>query len=336
MKLRYLTLALGLSGMLAACDQPPSNTKSAASTTTVATVNDSSPVLATVNGAPITEAVFELYQQQMQARAPGNPAALNRESILNEVINLELARQSGEKEGVSKDTKVQLQVEQQTRAVLASAAIQQHMSANPVSDEDLKKIYEEQVPKGDEYKARHILVEDEDAAKKLIAELDKGADFSELAKQHSTGPSGKSGGELGWFSPKQMVAPFSEAAASLEKGAYTKEPVKTQFGWHIIILDDSRSATPPSFEQVKPQLQAFVQKQRVQEYINGLREGANIVMTEPPTAAEAPQPEATEQAASTEPAEQPAASAEPAEAAESADEKKDEPENTVAGEDEKK
>ena len=331
MKLRYLSLALGLSGLLAACDQPPANTKSTESTTTVATVTDSSPVLATVNGAPITEAVFELYQQQMQARAPGNPAAMDREAILNEVINLELARQSGEKEGVGKDSKVQLQVEQQTRAVLASAAIQRYMSTHPVSDEDLKKIYDEQVPKGNEYKARHILVEEEDAAKKLIAELDKGADFSELAKKNSTGPSGKSGGELGWFSPKQMVAPFSEAAASLEKGAYTKEPVKTQFGWHIIILDDSRATTPPPFEQVKPQLQAFVQKQHVQEYITNLRKDANIVMTTPPAAA-APEPEVTGQAASAEPAE----SAEPAASAEPSDEKKDETESGKASESEQK
>jgi len=282
MKLRYLSLALGLSGLLAACDQLPSNTQNSEPAATVESVNDSSPVLATVNGAPITEAVFELYQQQMQSRAPGNPAAMNRETILNEVINLELARQSGEKEGVGKDTKIQLQIAQQKRAVLASAAIQQYLSANPITDEELKKIYDEQVPKGDEYKARHILVEDEDAAKKLIVELDGGADFSELAKEHSTGPSGKSGGELGWFSPKQMVAPFSEAAAKLEKGAYTKEPVKTQFGWHIIILDDTREASPPPFEQLKPQLQAFVQKQRVQEYITRLRQSATIEIKEQP------------------------------------------------------
>ena len=319
MKLRYLSLALGLSGLLAACDQLPSNTQNGEPAATVESVIDSSPVLATVNGAPITEAMFELYQQQMQARAPGNPAAMNRETILSEVINLELARQSGEKEGVSKDTKIQLQIEQQKRAVLASAAIQQYLSANPITDEELKKIYDEQVPKGDEYKARHILVEEEDAAKKLIIELDGGADFSELAKEHSTGPSGKSGGELGWFSPKQMVAPFSEAAAKLEKGAYTKEPVKTQFGWHIIILDDSRASAPPPFDQVKPQLQTFVQKQRVQQYITGLREGANIVMNTPP-AATAPQPAVTEQAATAEPA----------------DENKDEPANEASGGDEQK
>ena len=163
--------------------------------------------------------------------------------------------------------------------------------ANPVSDEELKKIYQEQAPSGDEYKARHILVKEEDEAKTLIVELDNGADFSELAKQHSTGPSGKSGGELGWFSPKQMVAPFSEAVAGMEKGAYTKQPIKTQFGWHIIILDDTREASPPPFEQLKPQLQAFVQKQRVQAYITRLRESATIEIKEQPPAAAADQAE---------------------------------------------
>jgi len=166
------------------------------------------------------------------------------------------------------------------------------MQTNPISDEELKKLYDEQVPKGNEYKARHILVEDEEAAKKLIVELDGGADFSELAKEHSTGPSGKTGGELGWFSPQQMVAPFSEAAATLEKGSYTKQPVKTQFGWHIIILDDVRESTPPAFEEVKPQLQTFVQKQRIQDYIASLRQSATIEIKEAPTAAETTEPAA--------------------------------------------
>ncbi len=297
MKLRYLSLALALSGLLAACDQRPTASQNTPPSAAAATVNDTSPVLATVNGAPITEAVFTLYQQQMQARAPGNPAAMNRDTILNEVINLELARQSAEKKGLGKDTRLQLQVEQQKRAVLASAAIQQYLTDHPITDEELKKLYDEQVPKGNEYKARHILVDDEETAKKLIKELDNGADFSELAKANSTGPSGKSGGELGWFSPKQMVAPFSEAAAKLEKGTYTKEPVKTQFGWHIIMLDDSRTATPPSFEQVKPQLQAFVQKQRVQQYISGLREGAKIVMNTPAAPADSAAPAESAKAA---------------------------------------
>ncbi len=293
MKLRYLTLAIGLTAALAGCDQLQ-NTGKNASTATIAPIQDTSAVVATVNGTPITEAMIDLYEEQMQGHRPG--PQMDRATILEEVINLELASQNGTKEGLDKDTHIQLQVDQQRRAVIATAAIQKYLDANPITDEELQKIYDEQVPKGNEYKARHILVDDEEQAKKLIAELDKGADFSELAKKNSTGPSGKSGGELGWFSPKQMVAPFSEAVAKLEKGSYTKEPVQTQFGWHVIILDDVRESTPPSFEQVKPQLQTFVQKQRVQSYINGLRQGAQIDIKEqqPPAASE---PAASEPAA---------------------------------------
>ena len=291
MKLRTLTLAVLMSGLLAGCDQMPAGNSSVSATASAPVINDTSAVVVTVNGAPITETVIELYQEQMQSRRPGTP--VDRNTIIEEVVNLELASQNGSKEGLDKDTRMQLQIDQQRRAVLATAAIQNYLNSNAITDEELKKIYDEQVPKGSEYKARHILLEDEEAAKKLIVELDGGADFSGLAKEHSTGPSGKSGGELGWFSPKQMVAPFSEAAAKLEKGSYTKEPVKTQFGWHIIILDDERESTPPDFEQVKPQLQSFVQKQRVQDFISGLRQGASIEMT----AAPEPEPAATEPAA---------------------------------------
>ena len=286
MKLAYLTLALALGGLLTACDQIPLNgPNKTPEITATATVNDTSTVLATVNGSPITEAVVVLYEKQLHARRPGNPLGQDRRAILEEIINLELARQSGEKQGLDKDVDTQLQIDQQHRAVIATAAIQHELETNPVSDEELKKIYQEQAPSGSEYKARHILVKEEDAAKTLIVELDNGADFSELAKQHSTGPSGKSGGELGWFSSEQMVAPFSEAVAAMEKGLYTKQPVKTQFGWHVIMLDDTRDASPPPFEQLKPQLQAFVQKQRVQDYIGKLRQSATIEIKEQQAAA---------------------------------------------------
>jgi peptidyl-prolyl cis-trans isomerase C len=285
MKFRYLTLAIGLGALLAGCDQLQ-NAGQSSSTSPAPAINDTSAVVATVNGKPITEAVLDLYEQQMKGHRPG--PAPDRETVLDEVINLELASQSGASEGLDKDTDIQLKIDQQRRAVIATAAIQKFLDANPITDEELHKLYDEQVPKGSEYKARHILVDTEDEAKKLIAELDKGADFSELAKKHSTGPSGKTGGELGWFSPKQMVAPFSEAVAKLEKGKYTETPVKTQFGWHVIMLDDVRESTPPSFEQVKPQLQAFVQKQRVQQYIKKLHEGAQIeIKDEQPAAGEA-------------------------------------------------
>jgi len=277
MKLRYLTLALGLTGLISACDQIPLNPEGQGNTAAVAApVKDDSPVMASVNGTPITENMFVLYQKQRQSRRPNDVANQNPRAVLEEIINLELARQNGEQQGVDKDTEIMLQIDQQRRAVIATAAIQKELETNPITDEELKKIYDDNVGGGNEYKARHILVKEEEEAKKLIAELDGGADFSELAKQHSTGPTGKNGGDLGWFSAQQMVEPFSEAVAAMEKGSYTKEPVQTQFGWHVIMLDDTRETTPPSFDQLKPQLQMLAQNQRVQEYLTKLRDSATI------------------------------------------------------------
>ena len=277
MKFRYLTLALGMAGLLSACDRIPMNqpAQDTASAST-AQINDTSALVASVNGTRITEAMLDLYMAQREGRRPGDPSANDRNAVLEEVVSLELARQQGEKDGVDKQLDVALLVEQQRRAVIATAAIKKQLEANPVSEADLRKIYDENIGGGDEYKARHILVKEQEEARKLITELDKGADFSELAKQHSTGPSGKNGGELGWFSAKQMVKPFSDAVATMEKGSYTKEPVETQFGWHIIMLDDSRESTPPDFEMLKPQIASMVQNQRVQEFIAKLRESASI------------------------------------------------------------
>ena len=306
MNFRYLTLALALAGTLTACQQPAGDNKSkAASTSTPAVPADSSKVLATVNGVPITENTLTQYQKQRQSRAPGNPANQNRKAILEEIISLELVRQDGLAQGVDKSPEVQALIAQQRRAVIASAAFQKQLEKNPITDESLKAMYNDKVKTGSEYKARHILVKDKATAEKLIAKLDKGADFAELAKKNSTGPSGKSGGDLGWFSPKSMVKPFSEAVAKLKKGKYTHEPVKTQFGWHIIELEDVRQSTPPAFDQVKPRLEIMARNQRVQDYINSLRSKATIQITETelkPAAAPAPAPANTADQSTAKPA----------------------------------
>ena len=281
MKLRTIATASVMAALLNGCGGSSGSDPVQPATAQEKTQTpDTSAVIATVNGKPITEAMLDLYTQQRQARNPGNPAGQDRNAILTEVISLELASQDGEKKGVQNTPEVALQIEQQRRAVIASAAIKAEMAATPIGDEELQKLYQEKMGGGSEYKARHILVEDRDKAVELIAELDQGADFSEMAKENSTGPSGKSGGDLGWFSPKQMVPPFSEAVATMKKGEYTKEPVKTQFGWHIIILDDVRESTPPPFEQVKEQLKMVVQNQKIQAYISELKDAASIDINE--------------------------------------------------------
>ena len=122
-----------------------------------------------------------------------------------------------------------------------------------------------------EFKARHILVETQGEAQDLITQLDGGADFAELVKEKSTGPSGPSGGDLGWFPPDRMVPEFSSAVVELEDGAYTKSAVQTQFGWHVILREDSRESTPPPFETMRDVLRQRVESSKLQDYIEGLR-----------------------------------------------------------------
>jgi peptidyl-prolyl cis-trans isomerase C len=272
----YLVLIASLTA-ISGCDQMQSNnrtdTGSAAATTAPALEGV---VVATVNNSPITQDVLDVYAAQRKAQ-PGNEQANTEEAILNELIALELMRQESIKKGLDSQPVVLATLNQTTRTTLAGIAIKDFMSKNPVTDEAARVAYDEQMgAAGKEYNARHILVADEDTAKEVIKLLDSGGDFSELAKEKSTGPSGASGGKLGWFGAGQMVKPFSDAAAELEKGAYTKAPVQTQFGWHVIILDDVRESTPPPYEDVKDRIKMLLANQQLQAYVESMKNTATI------------------------------------------------------------
>jgi peptidyl-prolyl cis-trans isomerase C len=272
----YLVLIASLAA-LAGCDQMQSGSRTeSGSEVSAAAPVVSGKVIALVNGAPITQNVLDLYASQRKAQ-PGNEEANSQEVVLNELISLELMRQDGVNKGLDTSPVVIATLDQQVRTALAGAAIKDFMANNPVSDEDARAVYDEQMgAAGKEYNARHILVEDEETANNVIKLLDSGSDFSELAKEKSTGPSGPSGGKLGWFSPGQMVKPFSDAAAGLEKGAYTRAPVQTQFGWHVIILDDVRDSTPPPFDDVKDRIKLLLANQQLQEYVETMKGNAAI------------------------------------------------------------
>jgi peptidyl-prolyl cis-trans isomerase C len=272
----YLVLIASLAAV-SGCDQMqssnPTDTGSAAATAAPALEGV---VVATVNNSPITQDVLDVYAAQRKAQ-PGNEQANTEESILNELIALELMRQESIKKGLDSQPVVLATLNQTTRTTLAGIAIKDFMANNPVTDEAAKAVYDEQMgAAGKEYNARHILVADEDTAKAVIKLLDSGSDFSELAKEKSTGPSGASGGKLGWFGAGQMVKPFSDAAAELEKGAYTKTPVQTQFGWHVIILDDVRESTPPPFEDVQDRIKMMLANQQLQAYVESMKNSATI------------------------------------------------------------
>jgi len=237
-------------------------------------------VMATVNGSAITQDVLDIYTKTRKPQPGGDEEANSQEAVLNELISLELMRQEGEEKGLASRPIVVALIDQQKRSALAGANISDFMQTNQASDEEARKVYDEKMANaGNEYNARHILLKTKEDAVAVIASLDKGADFSELAKEKSTGPSGKNGGKLGWFAPGQMVKPFSDATAALEPGSYTKEPVETQFGWHVIILDETRELTPPPFEDVKDRLKLLLANQKLQAHIVELRNAADIQVT---------------------------------------------------------
>lgn len=265
--------------MLAGCnkkqDQGQANASSGAATENAA----KSGVLALVNGQPITQQMFDAFARERQNQQPGANPQQERAAIVDTLINLQLLAQEATKQGVEKNTDVVAELKNDRMSLLARALIQQQLKNHPLTDQDLKKEYDARVKKMSlkEYKARHILTATETEAQAVIAQLNKGANFSTLAKEKSTDTSSaQNGGELGWFSPDQMVKPFSEAVEKLKKGTYTQTPVHTQYGWHVIQLEDVRAMQPPPFDEVKDQVRSIMQNRIIGEYIDGLRKKAKI------------------------------------------------------------
>ena len=237
--------------------------------------------VAAVNGKDITQKQYQehLKQRQAQSAQQGKKAApISRQVILDELINREVLLQQAKKLKLNKDKKIKAQLEQLKNNLLIQALIAKSPAAKPVSDKELKEVYDKQIGGADpkEFKARHILVKEEAKAKELIEKLNDGANFEEVAKKDSTGPSGKNGGDLGWFSAAQMVPAFSKATAKLKKGTHSQKPVKTRFGFHIIKLEDSRKRELPKFADVKNQIKPVIQNKRLQEYVLNLRNKAKI------------------------------------------------------------
>ena len=201
-------------------------------------------VLATVNGEEILESEVRATQQGLPQQYRQLPFEMLKPMLVDREINLE-------------------------RAI-----------AEKVTDDAIKAHYDEFIKTNEpepQVHARHILLENEDDAKAVIAELDDGADFVELAKEKSTGPSGPNGGDLGFFNKGDMVAPFAEAAFAMEPGTYSKEPVQTQFGWHVILVEEKKDGVQPTLEEIRQQMEAEVTQQAVQDLIEELRSDAEVV-----------------------------------------------------------
>ena len=234
--------------------------------------------LAIVNGKPVpSERVEQLKQQVQRSGRPLTPEMEGQ--IKEEVIAREIFMQEAQKRGLeaSPDFKAQMELARQT--ILIRELFLDQQKKDPVTDAEIKAEYDKFVAanSGKEYKASHILVEKEDEAKAIIASIKQGAKFEDIAKKQSKDPgSGARGGDLDWANPNSYVSEFTEAMLKLKKGEMTAEPVKSQFGWHIIRLDDERQAQLPKLEEVKPQIAQQLQQQKLGQFQEDLRTKAKV------------------------------------------------------------
>jgi len=233
---------------------------------------------AMVNGVSIPQARIDLRVKAAAAQGQPDSPEL-RKAIREDMINLEVLAQEAKKKELDKNPEVAEQIELAQKSVLVGAYVQDYAQSHPISDDQLKQEYDKLKANlgSNEYSVSHILVDTEDEAKAIIAQLGKKGKFDKIAKEKSKDAgSAEKGGSLGWAVPSNFVPPFANALLSLKKGTYTKEPVKSQFGWHVIKLDDVRSLKMPSFEELKPQMQQRLQQQAVQDLIADLRSKAKI------------------------------------------------------------
>ena len=234
--------------------------------------------VAIVNGKPVPVTRLNVLAEQIAAS--GRPVDDTiRAQLKDEVVLREIFMQEAQKRGVASSEEFKNQMALARETIMIRALFADFQKKNPVTDADLKAEYDQLVAanSGTEYRARHILVEKEDEAKAIIKSLKGGARFEDIAKKQSKDAgSGANGGDLDWAAAASYVPEFSEAMVKLEKGQLTQEPVKSQFGWHVIRVDDVRQAEMPKFDDVKPQIAQQMQQQKLQDFQKELRDKAKV------------------------------------------------------------
>jgi peptidyl-prolyl cis-trans isomerase C len=280
---RILLVAATLAA-LTAC-QPKSAATGAAS---------ASPAVATVNGTPISRDFYEFYIKGITGgKSSAELTPQQREMTLDNLVRAEVVAEQAAKDGVDKSADTADMLELARLNVLQQAVLDRYMKDRKPTEQDLRAEYETQLAglSKQEFHARHILVATEPFAEKLIARLDKGEKFEDLAKHESMDSSKSNGGDLGWITPDHSMPELSGALQALKPGEYTHRPVHTQYGWHIIQLVDTREVTPPPFDQVRQRLEQMVETRTFRSYTDELMKNAKIEkQLDKPAAAAAPAP----------------------------------------------
>jgi len=260
--------------------------------------------VATVNGQPITQDAYDFYVRSATGKPATELSGEQRELLLDNLVRAEVMAQAAEKEGLARQSETASALQLARLEVLQQAARQKYLEGKTPTEAELRAEYETQVAAmpSQEYKASHILVATEDYARRIIEKLDKGASFAELAKHDSMDGSKEQGGDLGWFTPDRMVPPFAKAVTALRKGEYTHTPVQTQFGWHVIRLEDTRDVSAPPFDSVKDRLVQIVLQKKFKSYSDELLKSAKVEKKLGPVPAAAAPPPGSGTAVPTPPA----------------------------------
>jgi peptidyl-prolyl cis-trans isomerase C len=229
--------------------------------------------VATINGTTVDSSVLAIYAESRAQKPLSEIAEEDQITLTAELVDLYILSTQPGSVNLREDPRIAAQIELQERAIVAQAYAANFLAQNAVSDEEIAAEYKLQAAEtpSQQFKARHILVPTQGEATDLIAKLDAGDDFATLAAGASTGPSAKDGGSLPWFSPNQMVKPFSDAVAALEDGKYTSAPVQTEFGWHVILREESRANEAPPLESIRENIKQNVAQKKFQAHLDVLR-----------------------------------------------------------------
>jgi peptidyl-prolyl cis-trans isomerase C len=245
---------------------------------------DPAKIVATIDGKPVSEADLALALASVDQQYSQLPPDQRRAAAFMAIMEIRLLADKAVAEGLDKDAEFQRRMAFLQQRALHSEVIEKDVGAK-ITDEEIRARYDKQLadtPPVNEVKARHILVKTKEEAEAIVKQLDGGAKFEDLAAQHTTDPSGKTtGGDLGYFAPGQMVPEFEKAAFALNVGEYSKEPVQSQFGWHIIMVEDKRAQQPPAYDAVKDEVRNLVFREKYFAMVEDLRKAAKVDVTDP-------------------------------------------------------
>lgn len=234
--------------------------------------------VATVNGKRIPESIFRVYTPAAMRKNADDLTPEERKAVIDDLAGVMLMADEAEKQGLLKERTVAAQLELARIQLTARAMATRYIEQNPVSDAELAALYEENLPRlaNQEFKARHILVETEEEANSVIQQLQQGKSFLDLATERASGLTGPNGGDLGWFTQASMAQPVFDAVRAMKVGDYSATPIQTQYGFHVLLLEDTRAQEAPTLESVRQELTNAVQGKKLQDYVRTLVEAATV------------------------------------------------------------